>query len=77
LYNIENETGLSQSNAAALLLNMLSYGEMKNADAGLCKMAYNKLVKQNILVGMPTVSADDRGYSGHMAEVLGSYPGGR
>ena len=55
MYNIENETGLSQSNAAALLLNMLSYGEMKNADAGLCKMAYNKLVKQNILVEMPTI----------------------
>jgi hypothetical protein len=32
----------------------------KNADAGLCKMAYNKLVKQNILVGMPTDSADYR-----------------
>ena len=61
MYNIENETGLSQSNAAALLFIMLSYGEMKNADAGLCKMAYNKLVKQNILVEMPTIYADDRG----------------
>ena len=33
---------------------------IKNADAGLCKMAYNKLVKQYILVEMPTVSADYR-----------------
>jgi len=34
---------------------------IKNADAGLCKMAYNELVKQNILVEMPTIYADDRG----------------
>jgi hypothetical protein len=47
--------------AAALIFNVLSYGELKNADAGLCKMAYNELVKQNILVEMPTIYVDDRG----------------
>jgi hypothetical protein len=36
---------------------VLSDAELKNANAGLCKMAYNKLVKQYILVGMTTASA--------------------
>jgi hypothetical protein len=40
---------------------VLSHAELKNANAGLCKMAYNKLVKQNIIVEMPTISVDDRG----------------
>jgi hypothetical protein len=39
---------------------VLSHAELKNANAGLCKMAYNKLVRQYILVGMPRLCRQQR-----------------
>ncbi len=40
--------------------NVLSHAELKNANAGLCKMAYNELVRQYILVGMPRLCRQQR-----------------